>query len=61
MYAIFNDQSINNMLTNNIVCFEQLDPDFLQDKYGWNHNLLQFFIWPFNINNLFLSIIFFIA
>ena len=28
IYAIFNDQSFNNMLTNNIVSFEQLGPVF---------------------------------
>ena len=28
VYAIFNDQSFNNMLTNDIVSFEQLSPDF---------------------------------
>ena len=27
IYAIFNDQSFNDMLTNNIVSFEQLGPD----------------------------------
>ena len=27
IYAIFNDQSFNNMLTNNTVSFEQLGPD----------------------------------
>ena len=26
MYAVFNDQSFNDMLTNDIVIFEQLDP-----------------------------------
>ena len=26
LYAIFNDQSFNNMLNNGIVSFEQLDP-----------------------------------
>ena len=26
VYAIFNDQSFNNMLTNDIVSFEQLGP-----------------------------------
>ena len=26
-YAIFNDQSFNGMLTNNILSFEQLGPD----------------------------------
>ena len=29
VYAIFNDQSFNDMLTNNIVSFEQLGPDFI--------------------------------
>ena len=29
MYAIFNDQSFNDTLTNVIVSFEQLDPDCL--------------------------------
>ena len=28
VYAIFNDQSFNNTLFNNIVSFEQLSPDF---------------------------------
>ena len=27
IYAIFNDQSFNNTLTNDIVSFEQLSPD----------------------------------
>ena len=27
IYAIFNDQSFNDMLTNDIVSFEQLSPD----------------------------------
>ena len=36
MYAISNDQSFNNMLTNDIVSFEQLGPVSLntQGKYG---------------------------
>ena len=29
VYAIFNNQSFNNMLSNNIVSFEQLGPDIL--------------------------------
>ena len=29
IYVIFNDQSFNGMLTNNIVSFEQLGPDYL--------------------------------
>ena len=28
IYAIFNDQNFNNTLTNDIVSFEQLGPDF---------------------------------
>ena len=31
-YAIFKDQSFNCMLTNDIVCFEQLGPDMMQDR-----------------------------
>ena len=27
VYAIFNDQSFNDTLTNNIISFEQLGPD----------------------------------
>ena len=29
IYAVFNDQSFNDTLTNDIVIFEQLGPDFL--------------------------------
>ena len=29
VYAIFNDQSFNDTLTNGIVSFEQLGPDYL--------------------------------
>ena len=32
-YAIFNDQNFNNMLTNDIVSFEQLGPDFCMKTY----------------------------
>ena len=28
IYVIFNDQSFNNMLANNIVSFEQQSPDY---------------------------------
>ena len=31
IYAIFNDQSFNSMLTNDIVSFEQLGPEVLPD------------------------------
>ena len=33
IYAIFNDQSFNDMLTNNIVSFEHLGP-------GWGDSLI---------------------
>ena len=33
VYAIFNDQSFNDSLTNNIVGFEQLGPGFLKNLY----------------------------
>ena len=32
LYAIFNEQSLNDMLTNNIVSFEQLGPDMLTNN-----------------------------
>ena len=32
MHAIFNGQSFNDMLTNNIVSFEQLGPDLEKDN-----------------------------
>ena len=35
MYSIFNDQSLNDTLTNNIVSFEQLGPDFLHDNVSY--------------------------
>ena len=33
LYAIFNDQSFNDTLTNHIVSFEQLGPDDQLDSY----------------------------
>ena len=39
VYAIFNDQSFNDMLTNDIVSFEQLGPDFylfFRDDKSWH-------------------------
>ena len=33
VYSIFNDQSFNDMLTNDIVSFEQLGPVFLLLTY----------------------------
>ena len=35
VYATFNDQSFNDMLTNNIVSFEQLDPDKLSHQHSY--------------------------
>ena len=37
IYAIFNDQSFNDTLTNDIVSFEQLGPDFK----NFQHTYLQ--------------------
>ena len=38
VYAVFNDQSFNDMLTNDMVSFEQLGPDiylfFFNEKKG---------------------------
>ena len=33
IYAILNDQSFNDMLTNDIICFEQLGPGVLDDNF----------------------------
>ena len=33
VYAIFNDQSFNDTLTNDIVGFEQLDPGYLGNLF----------------------------
>ena len=33
VYVIFNDQSFNNTLTNDIVSFEQLGPDHFSNNY----------------------------
>ena len=40
IYAIFNDQSFNDTLTNSIVSFEQLNPDFL--SISWKLLLVDF-------------------
>ena len=42
VYAIFNDQSFNNTLTNNIVSFEQLGPEL----FGWKKKK-QHYIWSY--------------
>ena len=36
VYAIFNDQSFNDMLTNDTVSFEQLGPGALSKMCWWN-------------------------
>ena len=33
LYTIFNDQSSNNMLTNDIISFEQLGPELYQVSF----------------------------
>ena len=43
IYAIFNDQSFNNMLTNDIVSFEQLGPDCMSLMViAFCHSFLQY-------------------
>ena len=34
VYAVFNDQSFNNRLTDNIISFEQLGPDCVYMDYN---------------------------
>ena len=41
IYAIFNDQSFNDTLTNDIVSFEQLSPGVVPLAFIWRH----FFAW----------------
>ena len=38
VYTIFNDQSFNDMLTNDSISFEQLGPDFLRDISIFEHS-----------------------
>ena len=38
VYAIFNDQSFNNKLTNDIISFEQVDLEFQTGKHGLSAN-----------------------
>ena len=40
VYAIFNDQSVNDMLTNDMVSFEQLDLD-VSNEYPQNFFFLE--------------------
>ena len=40
IYAVFNDQSFNDTLTNDVVSFEQLDPEVLVTSTGSNIGLL---------------------
>ena len=44
LYAIFNDQSFKDTLTDNIVSFEQLGPDILCWKcnYVWKYKSYEF-------------------
>ena len=37
VYAIINDQSFNDMVTNDIVSFEQLDPGILKKQMHYIH------------------------
>ena len=49
IYAIFNDQSFNDTLSNDIFSFEQLGPDCLDVKDGLSHALKMHFhlAWPY--------------
>ena len=48
IYAIFNDQSFNDMLTNDIVSFEQLDPDvYLKGTLTREVAIVKLFLPPF--------------
>ena len=41
VYAIFNDQSFNDMLTNDIISFEQLGPGcFLGGGHSWRYHCI---------------------
>ena len=42
VYAIFNDQSFNDMLTNNIISFDQLGPEVTCSNNADPDQLLQF-------------------
>ena len=51
LYAIFNDQSFNDTLINNIVSFEQLGPDLDLTICGslwvsWNGKCICTYLWP---------------
>ena len=39
IYAIFNNQSWNDTLTNDIVCFEQLGPGSQTDLFKFNRDM----------------------
>ena len=41
MYAIFNDQSFNDTLTNNVVSFEQLGPEYQMILYADRKTLIR--------------------
>ena len=44
VYAIFNDQSFNDALTNGIVCFEQMGPVFYKKKKKKEKNMFRLHI-----------------
>ena len=45
MYAIFNYQSFNSTLTNDIVSFDQLGPDYLSAGFILNPFMPEFLKW----------------
>ena len=46
IYAIFNDKSFNDTLTNDIVSFEQLGPDIFKRKKPYVVSHLRFYCTP---------------
>ena len=55
VYAIFNDQSLNDTFTNDIVSFEQLGPGYLDLCKPWyfKYNRLQWLEYLWDPENLF--------
>ena len=55
VYVIFNDQSFNDTLTNDIVSFKQLGPGSFPTDHSKAVLLLQFFFvhWWFHMRHLF--------
>ena len=44
IYLVFNDQRFNDTLTNNIVSFEQLGPEYHKDGRKYNRHIIEYCI-----------------